>query len=256
MAIQYDASKIKMNKKNIIYCLFIIFLILISCNKDEIEIESGIFVDARDNQSYNWVKIGEQIWMAENFAYAPELLDDTINSGVWLAKLSLFLSSDTGFYDKQFIKETRGCLYSWEKAMELCPDGWHLPTDEEWMELETFLGMNSEELNQEGERGVDENVGGKLKESGTTFWDPPNMGGTNEFGFTARPSGHHNYFAHYPDPTFKFYDDYFDEVAFYWTATEENENAVIRYLRDSRYGIYRRKFMKTFGYSVRYVKNN
>lgn len=245
-----------MIKKDIVFCLFAITLILSSCSKEEDETITGIFIDTRDNQSYNWVRIGDQIWMAENFAYMPEVLPDTINSGVWLAKVSWHNSSDTGYYDRAFIKETRGCLYSLEKAIELCPKGWHLPSDEEWMELESFLGMNSEELLLEGERGVEQNVGGKLKDSGTRFWDPPNMGGTNEFGFSARPSGQHNYFAYYPDATFKFYDDYFDEVAFYWTSTEENENAVIRYLRDSRYGIYRRKFMKTFGYSVRYIKND
>ncbi|MGC9355601.1 MAG: fibrobacter succinogenes major paralogous domain-containing protein, partial [Mariniphaga sp.] len=147
-------------------------------------------------------------------------------------------------------------LYNWEKAMELCPEGWRLPSDEDWMELERFLGMKNEELMFEGERGVAENIGGKLKDTGTTWWDPPNMGATNETGFTARPCGHHNLFAWYPDGTFRFYDDYFDEVAFYWTSTSVGDSAYIRYLDDSAYGIFRRKFMKGFGYSVRYVKDN
>jgi len=232
------------------------FLLFISCNKEEEPLaQTGTFTDKRDNHEYKWVRIGNQIWMAENFAYSPEIYSDTLNSGIWVARFQWIMSPDMSAEEKQKVREERGCLYSWEKAKELCPAGWHLPTDEEWMQLEQHLGMKKDELANEGERGVVERIGGQLKEAGTLFWYPPNRGATNTTGFTARPSGHHNYFARYPDATFKFYEDYFTDVAFYWTSSSDGENAVIRYLHKSNYGIFRRKFSKDFGYSVRYIKN-
>jgi len=226
-----------------------------ACRKEEPEIKSGTFIDHRDNREYKWVKIGNQIWMAENFAYAPIISPDKENGGIWLPRFT-WIIPNMDSAAKAEIRNTRGCLYNWEKAMELCPEGWRLPSDEDWIELERFLGMKQEELFLEGERGVSQRIGGKLKDTGTTYWDPPNMGATNETGFTARPCGHHNFFAWYPDGSFRFYDDYFDEVAFYWTSTTVADSAYVRYLDDSRYGIFRRKFMKSFGYSVRYIQNN
>ena len=58
----------------------------------------------------------------------------------------------------------------------ICPSGWHLPTDGEWTTLTDFLGGESV-------------AGGKMKETGTTHWNPPNTGATNESGFTGIPGG-------------------------------------------------------------------
>lgn len=242
------------NNRLLIIAVF--FILFNSCKKEELPEQTGTFTDVRDNREYKWVRIGNQIWMAENFAFCPQLYPDTVNSGIWVARFEWIMSPDMTVAEKQKVLEERGGLYSWEKAKELCPAGWHLPTDEEWMELEQYLGMKTEELTKEGERGADERIGGQLKEKGTLFWYPPNRGATNTSGFSARPSGHHNYFARYPDATFKFYDDYFNDVAFYWTSSIDGENAVIRYLHKSNYGIFRRKFSKNFGYSVRYIKND
>jgi len=239
---------------NRLLVIAVFFCLFYSCKKEELPEQFGTFTDARDNHEYKWVRIGNQVWMAENFAYSTEIYPDTVNSGIWVARFKWIMPMSVE--EKQKVREERGCLYSWEKAKELCPAGWHLPSDEEWMELEQNLGMKTEELTKEGERGVDERIGGQLKETGTLFWYPPNRGATNTSGFAARPSGHHNYFARYPDATFKFYDDYFNDVAFYWTSSSDGENVTIRYLHKSNYGIFRRKFSKNFGYSVRYVKNN
>jgi uncharacterized protein (TIGR02145 family) len=70
---------------------------------------------------------------------------------------------------------TYGRLYIWETACEVCPDGWRLPSDEEWTELTAYLGG-------------DEVAGGKLKETGASHWEE-NEGATNESGFLALPGG-------------------------------------------------------------------
>lgn len=124
---------------------------------------TGTFFDARDGKEYGWVRIGEQVWMAEN-------LDFIAGTG-----------SRAGAY---------GVLYNWPTAMAgsasssavpsgvqgVCPTGWHLPSNEEWTQLIDYLG------------GEDV-AGGKLKESGTSHWNSPNTGATNESGFTALPGG-------------------------------------------------------------------
>src|SRR5690606_12297955 len=94
-------------------------------------------------------------------------------------------------------------LYDWETACDVCPDGWHLPTDAEWTELTDYLG---------------ENAGGKLKatgtiEAGTGLWYDPNTGATNETGFTALPGGNR-----YSNGS--FYD--FGYFGYWWSATEDN----------------------------------
>jgi uncharacterized protein (TIGR02145 family) len=80
--------------------------------------------------------------------------------------------------DSLTFKSTYGALYDWisVNTYKLCPTGWHVPLEIEWQELITFLGGESV-------------AGGKLKETGTTHWNSPNTGATNESGFTALPGG-------------------------------------------------------------------
>jgi uncharacterized protein (TIGR02145 family) len=86
--------------------------------------------------------------------------------------------------DEAIYKDTFGALYNWfvvdtvsNGSKNVCPMGWHVPTDAEWTILTTYLG------------GVSV-AGGKLKETGTTHWLSPNTGATNESGFTALPGGY------------------------------------------------------------------
>jgi len=121
--------------------------------------ETGTFTDSRDGEKYNWVRIGDQIWMAENLNYK------TTNS--WC-------------YDKNDSKyNTYGRLYNWEAAMQACPSGWHLPSNDEWRQLADFLGGRSV-------------AGGKMKQSGTSHWKSPNTYATNSSGFSALPGGFYN----------------------------------------------------------------
>ncbi|MGE4287536.1 MAG: FISUMP domain-containing protein [Salinivirgaceae bacterium] len=113
---------------------------------------SGTFTDSRDNQTYNWIKIGNDIWMAENLNYA-------MSGAIGVSPTSVY-----------------GWLYNYSAAVNACPTGWSLPSSGDLDRLITNLG------------GV-EIAGGKMKTTGTTYWISPNSGATNESGFSALPSG-------------------------------------------------------------------
>jgi uncharacterized protein (TIGR02145 family) len=118
------------------------------------------FTDSRDSKIYKTVKIGEQVWMAENLAYKP------ISGNYW------------AYDNKADNIVVYGYLYDWETAKKVCPTGWHLPSDAEWTQLTDNLGGASA-------------AGGKLK--ATRHWNSPNTGATNETGFTALPGGSRSY---------------------------------------------------------------
>ncbi len=130
-----------------------------------------------DNNNYPVVMIGTQVWMAEN------LKTTKYNDGtaIPLSVLAFWNELITPAYCWNNIdKATYGALYNWYAVStgKLCPTGWHVPIDAEWINLATYLG------------GLDV-AGGKLKEAGTTHWLYPNLGATNETGFTALPGGRH-----------------------------------------------------------------
>src|SRR5574344_2998326 len=158
------------------------------------ETTSETFIDDRDNKVYKWVKIGDQVWMAENLAYLPRV--NRVADGSEDAAGSYYYVygyNGTNVADAKATAnyKTYGVLYNWTAAMNgeassttnpsgiqgVCPAGWHLPSDAEWTELTDYLGGASV-------------AGGKLKETGTTHWDSPNTGATNETGFTALPGGY------------------------------------------------------------------
>lgn len=173
---------------------------------------------------FKTIKIGEQVWMAEN------LNIPTPNS--WC------------LYDDDENCKQYGRMYNWFDAQLACPPGWHLPSDEDWIELEMFLGMQQEDAYIETWRG--ENVGGKLK-STDTLWDQPNIGATNSTGFNALPCGPRNKFGMY---------GLFGHNVIYWTSTPYGEkHAVFRYLGNSRSDVGRSNTSKYDGFYVRCVKD-
>ncbi len=111
------------------------------------------FTDKRDGKKYKTVKIGEQVWMAENLNYKMK------NSVCYKGN-----SSNCQKY---------GVLYDWDMALKACPDGWHLPSDTEWQTLVNFTGDT-------------EFAGRDLKAK--NGWDKKSNG-TNKYGFSALPGG-------------------------------------------------------------------
>jgi uncharacterized protein (TIGR02145 family) len=242
-------------------------LLLFSCGPQENPdpgIVFGSFTDSRDGNEYKTVTIGSQVWMAENLAYLPEVHNSTSDSGphyyvygydgteVTEAKAYEHTPGDNDEYSPGGapikVYETYGVLYNWPAAITACPEGWHLPSDAEWKQLEMYLGMSEEEADRGGggERGTDE--GGKLKEAGNSHWHSPNSGATNESGFTALPGG------------YRFTSGDVDAIGIYgdwWSSTGGTDSAWRRYLHCSSVGVgrvYRRKDYTSI--SVRCLQDN
>ena len=225
--------------KTPVLTLFALMLFFAACEKDPFEANSGTFTDERDGREYKWVKIGDQIWMAENLAYVPYVCAPDSQCGIWI-----YGYDGEGSYGTNY--HTYGALYDWETAMEVCPEGWHLPSDQEWMELERFLGMEEDQLDRTGIiRGAEANVGGKLKEIGNAHWNGYNEWSTNETGFSALPGG-------------LLYEKRFAAKggsAYFWTSSSSKANyAFSRMLSVGGQDIYRDNDKKSLGYSVRCVK--
>jgi uncharacterized protein (TIGR02145 family) len=201
------------------------------------ETTSGTFIDSRDGNEYNWVQIGDQVWMAENLAYLPSV--NMVADGSEDAAGSYYYVYG---YDGTNVAEakatdnyaTYGVLYNWTAAMNACPDGWHLPSDAEWTELTDYLGGESV-------------AGGKLKETGTTHWASPNTGATNETGFTALPGGNRSH-----NGTFYNIGNY----GHWWSATEYlATNACYRYMYYNYSNVLRNYYGKEVGFSVRCLRD-
>jgi len=133
-----------------------------------------------DGNIYNSIRIGTQIWMAENLKTTkynngieiPNVTDDAEWDALTIPAYCWY-NNDASTY-----KSTYGALYNWYavKTGSLCPTGWHVPSDAEWMVLQTYLGGQAI-------------AGGKMKEPGTIHWISPNTGATNESGFLGLPGG-------------------------------------------------------------------
>ncbi|MDG1147081.1 MAG: FISUMP domain-containing protein [Crocinitomicaceae bacterium] len=101
---------------------------------------SNTFTDARDGNSYEFVKIGEQTWMAENLKYTGEDIKHITDTDEWGHNDSF--DAWCSYENNQENEDKYGVMYQWEAAKKACPDGWHLPTKEEWEELIDYLKAN------------------------------------------------------------------------------------------------------------------
>lgn len=194
-----------------------------------------------DGNLYAIVQIGNQVWMAENLK--------TLHYSNGIEIQNVYTYNDDEINSTKF-----GRLYSWEAATNnqtgdliqgVCPEGWHIPSDFEWKELEHYLGIEKIDIDSLKWRGSHE--GGDLKEKGVKHWKSPNVGGTNKTGFTALPSGYRDAQGKYSFNSF---------YALFWTSSEfEGEKAWYRLLGYNLAKIGRSIDSKDNAYSVRCIKN-
>ena len=205
------------------------------CGGDVIN-EEDCFVFDYDGNGYNTVEIGDQRWMSEN------LKTTKYSNG------SPISNNDYYYYEDSIVnKEIYGALYRGEvinnpSGEEICMDGWHIPTDLDWQELEIYLGMPEEWADDIGWRSSG-NVGNKLKNNESGWVSDY---GTNESGFSALGAGLRDASANF---TGLNYDAYF------WTNTYSETEFIIRMLRAQDGSVYRGYTTYDNGCSIRCIQD-
>ena len=181
------------------------------------------------------VKIGNQVWMAENLNLDHYRNGDLIPTGLSNAQWESTTQGAYTIYNDDPANEKKyGKLYNWYAVNDsrgLCPAGWHVPSDSEWSTLETYLGGS-------------EVAGGKLKS--ISGWETPNWGASNSSGFNAFPGG------------FRSNGTYgaIGANGFWWSSSEDISNgAWSRLLGDDFSGVDRNDTGRRCGFSVRCVKD-
>ena len=225
----------------------ILAFLVAGCKKDPVVIsDSGSFGDPRDNHLYKWVRIGEQVWMAENLAYLPAVSPSPVGSETEPHCYVYGYDNEAGSIIDAKTKEnytTYGVLYNWAAAKTACPAGWHLPDDAEWKVLETFLGMSQSDADNDSWR-YSGSVGKAIKSN--SGWS--NKGnGENSCGFNALPGGYRSYAAKFESIGYG---------ATFWTATEFSSSVAWLRVLDFLHGsIYRGNYSRSDGISVRCVQD-
>ncbi len=196
-----------------------------------------------DGNVYHTVAIGAQTWMVENLKTTKYTdgtsIPNVADSIAWKALSTPGVCTYKNTSNTDTIN-TYGRLYNWYTVNtgKLCPAGWHVPTDAEWTTLTDYLGGISV-------------AGGKLKEIGTTHWQSPNTGATNETGFIALPGGGR-------DNNGKCTN--IGSAGYWWGSTEDGTNnawCVGVFYNGSNVASYPNFYNnKADGLSVRCVKNN
>jgi uncharacterized protein (TIGR02145 family) len=194
---------------------------------------------AYEGKNYNTVMIGTQCWLKENLNAGVKIdgLQNQTNNGIIEKYCYDNLETNCDIY---------GGLYQWNEMMQyvtqegtqgICPDGWHLPTTQEWNTLLSFLGGGT-------------TAGGAMKETGTAHWLPPNAGATNSSGFTALGAGFRRPII---PPTSGL-----KENAMIWSSTEAANNGAWQiqlYFDMPLCGLFANSNTKPGGSSVRCLKN-
>lgn len=115
---------------------------------------SGTYTDERDGRVYGWIRIGDQEWMTENLKFGTPYYEREYG-GVFADNYGnpAYVTHDDISFDFEADLEENGNLYDWYEADTLCPEGWRLPSDDDWKKLEMALGMSENEANQLDWRG-------------------------------------------------------------------------------------------------------
>jgi uncharacterized protein (TIGR02145 family) len=218
-----------------------------------------------DDHTYTVVEVGNQIWFAENLRTSIYRNGDSIRSNLNDQEWGVYLDGSAIYGEGQSFCESfapsfdacneplslveYGRLYNWFAVNDdrgLCPQGWHIPSDEEWKELELEIGMSIDEVNLTNVRGV--NQGSMLK---ATFGWSDDGSGSDQFGFSAHPAGNRLTATGWGDFTLG------GSHTRFWSSTPtwNGQAAWTRGLMNWNNGIDRRDANALYGYSVRCLKD-
>ncbi len=204
---------------------------------EESSVETGTVTDI-DGNVYKTVRIGDQWWMAENLKVTHYRNGESI-SDCW------------AYDDDESNVETYGRLYSWyevnkhvsegDEGYNIAPEGWHVPTDEEWEELAQFID-DQNGYNNSGDVWYD--VGTHLK--ATSGWNSDGNG-TDDYGFAGLPAGWRTSGYYYGIGTYTYF----------WSATEYSSDYAWYRTLTYNYTTFNRYYdsKSQSGYSVRCVKD-
>jgi len=202
-----------------------------------------------DSNRYEVIKIGNQYWFKENLKTTHYRDTTRISGGLDDQAWSGTKSGAYAVYENDPKNISKyGLLYNGYAVVtgKLCPIGWHIPSDNEWRDLEQFLGLATSELERTGERG---NIAPKLKAG--TEWNPSSFTGDNSSGFGIFPAG-----SRIPNGEFTTMGQYGN----FWTSTVYDDrygllylwNHHVHYNTDAVGRIYT---LATNGYSCRCIKD-
>lgn len=202
-----------------------------------------------DGNRYPVVKIGSQWWMAENLKTTRYKNGDSIlNVTDEKAWRSLKTSAYCNYNNDEKFADTYGKLYNWyavDDSRKVAPEGWHVPSDEEWTILTSNLG--SELV-----------AGGKLKAAGNAYWSDPNTAATDSVGFHALPGGLRNPgWGNVDNPTSGGNFELEGKQGHWHTSTEYDDIWIHRrYLLYDNSKIGRSDpYLKSSGFSIRCIKD-
>jgi uncharacterized protein (TIGR02145 family) len=202
-------------------------------------------VKDKEGNSYATIEIGEQTWMAENLRSTTYANGDPIPNVV--ENVNWSSSNNVGawchYNNQSQYDEPYGKLYNWYAVADsrnLCPDGWHVPSDEEWSVLVNYLDPNSN-----GGINYPNNAGGKMKSTDKQYWLEDNIDATNESGFSGLPGSTRS----------EFDFDINQNYGSWWSSTEKDGEAWYRSVKHLDGSAERYNYHKGIGRSVRCIKD-
>ena len=218
-----------------------------------------------DGNEYGIAVFGNQVWMTENlkvthYSTGEEILTD-LSNWAWSQEAEIYEQGAFAVYPwyedmtaietcDQDCAEVYGYLYNWYAVTDedgLCPEGWHIPSDDELLELEMFIGMSYEDANDTGWRGTDE---GAQLSGNSDLWADGNLENDDNFdssGFIALPAGYRTQNGEYR---------YLGETGRFWSNTQAGSlYGWGRSIHSSMSLVERDNKYKKRGYSVRCISN-
>jgi uncharacterized protein (TIGR02145 family) len=235
----------------ILFLVSSVFILVTACHKDKEEVNPGkssavvnpmlIYGTVKDQDSitYKTIKIGNQIWMAENLRTTKyndgSMITDVTDNTLWKGANSGAYCTYNNTENPDSIA-TFGRLYNWYAVNtgKLAPKGWHVPSQADWTILVNYLGGTGVAANQ-------------LFEIGVMHWAAPNTQATNASGFTMLPGGYRDYSGSFLN---------INDGANFWTSTKysgQNPSRVYFLKNDPK--AYGYNGLENFGFSIRCVKD-